>query len=382
MPNLQDDLKNAAKLYLQNFILLFTAALLVFLGSIASLGLLAGPLLMGLIALSIRVQHGEKASLSILLIHLPRTIPCLAPMIIAFLIFLMSIPIHHIPIIGLIWIVGAYPLVILGTVLSLGFIVEHAMSIRYALKRSMALIMEDPMKAWINSAPYSAISASGIAFTRWVTVSSPTMIPRLIRLALIVLPFPLAILGFAALCRSYLNQKPTLIIIKKSALQIAGIILALLIAIGALFQINEKPKNNPSLHNSRPIPKRIAAAQRSPNPRNRRAHIIPNSSLPRYSGVLPQGFPEDIPIHPKAKAGADWDHFRFNKGKSLTVFPVDDAPDKVFAYYCAILEAEGWSIHAYPQQSLPHIAFNKPGRRGTLTVRNDQTIAQVYIRLE
>lgn len=365
------ELHSSLKLYSQNFLLLLTACTLVLLGSIFSLGIFAGPLWMGLITLCQQLQWGEKGSLSVILHHLPRTVPCLAPTACALLIGLIGIPICHIPILGFLWIIGIYPLVLLGALLALGFIIHQDLSVEYALKRTLAIIMINPAKAWVSSAIPCGIALTGVALSRWLAFSTLTFVPGLIFFFLSILPVPLAALGLTTLYKSWISQKPTVVFVKKATLQIAVITLAILIIIGFIFQAVDKPKNLPEKDSLKTSSRRI-----------KNAKLSVGKTFPRFNGPLPKGFPSDIPVHPKAKTGSHLDYFRFSQGQSLTVFPVAERAEKVFAYYRSILKAEGWSIRAYPQEPLENIVFRKPGRQGILTIRRDQGSSQVYIRLE
>lgn len=151
-------LQKSIDLYLKNLGLLFITGLVVAILSIVTVGILAGPLIGGLIILILKLERGDKPEFNEIFAHFDKFIPTL---LITIVYMLISMIIGIIPVIGLIVGIIAGPAINLIYAVAIAFAVEKNIEPLEAIKRGYSCFMTNPGLNWVYSLVIGVLSGVG-----------------------------------------------------------------------------------------------------------------------------------------------------------------------------------------------------------------------------
>ena len=159
--DIQQNLRRIFELYFKNFLVLFISTLLTLILSCLSLGILAGPLLGGLILICLKLLRGEETDFKEIFSHFDQFLPTLIITILSGLVsFLISI-IGAIPIVGWVFSLAVSPALFLVSLMAIAFVVDENLNLREAINKSVKSFLTDPPMVWIYSLILGILSSLG-----------------------------------------------------------------------------------------------------------------------------------------------------------------------------------------------------------------------------
>jgi len=161
-------------LYTKNFVTLFSACLVTGILAAVTAGILAGPLIGGVMILGLKLSRGEKGEFGEIFNHFDQFIPTLIVTLILLVTSLILRALIFIPVLGLIVNLLVGPGLGLVYFLAIGFIVDRRMEPAEALKRSLDYFLAAPAPLWIYSLVTGIMAGIGaIIFIIGVFLTAP-----------------------------------------------------------------------------------------------------------------------------------------------------------------------------------------------------------------
>ena len=145
------NIKQGFQIYLKNFGLLVLASAIAGVITLVSFGVLAGPIIGGLLLLGLKLIHGEKGELKEIFAHFDQFLPTLVATLILWAASLVFYIIGIIPLIGWITNLVVSPVLFMLYFLTNGFIVEQKMEPIQAIKRSIDCFAAEWLQLWLYS---------------------------------------------------------------------------------------------------------------------------------------------------------------------------------------------------------------------------------------
>lgn len=207
-----NNLQKSFDLYFKNFGLLCLAGLIVGVIAAVTFGILAGPLVGGMLVLSLKLLRGEKGELNEIFAHFNQFATTLAATLLFGVVWLIVWVISVIPFIG--WMINIIVGPALGMLyfLTIGFIVDQKMKPWEAFRRSIDCFATEPLFLWIYALICGILAGIG----------------AIIFGIGIILTLPLGIVGFAIAYRQLSVKEVPPFKTGKQLLQIGGIALGVL----------------------------------------------------------------------------------------------------------------------------------------------------------
>jgi hypothetical protein len=207
-----NNLQKSFDLYLKNFGVLFLACLIAGIIATVTFGILAGPLVGGVLVLCLKLLRGEKGELNEIFTHFDQYVPALVATLMLWAAWLIVWVISMLPFIG--WIINIVVGPALGLLyfLTIGFVVDQKMKPWEALHRSIDCCATEPLLLWIYALICGILAGIGaIIFGIGV-----------------ILTLPFGIVGFTIVYQQLSTKEASPFKPEKQVLQIAGITLAVL----------------------------------------------------------------------------------------------------------------------------------------------------------
>ena len=372
--DIQQNLRRIFELYFKNFLVLFISTLLTLILSCLSLGILAGPLLGGLILICLKLLRGEETDFKEIFSHFDQFLPTLIITILSGLVsFLISI-IGAIPIVGWVFSLAVSPALFLVSLMAIAFVVDENLNLREAINKSVKSFLTDPPMVWIYSLILGILSSLG-AFLFIVPV---------------VLTAPLGVIGAALAYQVLSLREPGTLKLEKKVIQIGLAILGSLLVLGIIFRFTlglrpsflgrsafYRPKQNFS--------EKLAGKFLS-SMTGEKVEIGRDGSSMTVSGVtfgekLPKDYPRDITLYPKAEIQA---YLGASSGdNSSATFSTKDQSKLVAEFYQRELENKGWSVETSNLGGITLIFFEKEdGRSGSVSITSTEDETTFIIALK
>ncbi|MGE5604252.1 MAG: hypothetical protein ACM3YE_01000 [Bacteroidota bacterium] len=357
------NIQQSFNLYLKNFGLLLLAGLITGAISFVSLGILAGPMIGGILVLGIKLNRGEKGELSEIFAHFDQFLPTLVATLLLWGAGLVFNIIGTIPVIG--WIISLIitPALSILYFLTIGFIVDQKMQPLDAIKRSIDCFAAEPVQLWLYSMVMMILSGIG----------------SIILIVGAILTMPLGMMGMAIVYQQLSVKETPLFKIEKQMLRIAGITLASLLVIGIICMIfgwNSSRNRGAGLASkilSGVTGQKVEIDQKSSK------FKIGNLS---FGSGLPENFPKDIPIYPDAEVGGFMSGKDSELAGSTTTLTSKDSAAEIYDYYIKNLDDKGWNVTSNDLGEMKMINFQKDQRSGVITINPGESQCDILIGIE
>lgn len=349
-------------LYLKNFGTLLLASLIVGAISFVSLGILAGPMISGLLVLGMKLNRGEKGELKEIFSHFHQFLPTLMVTLLLWGAFLVFHIIGTIPLIGWIIKLAVSPVLTIVYFLTIGFIADQKMRPIDALKRSVDCFAAEPVRLWIYSLAIMFLGGIG----------------SIILIVGVILTMPLAILGMSLVYQQLSLKETPLIKLDKQMFRIAGISLAVLLVIGVVSMMFGMGRNSSRNRGAGLASKILSGVTGQKVKIDQKEDKFKIGNLSFGSG-LPENFPKDIPIYPNAEVGG----FMTGKdnelsGSTTTLTSTASASD-IYNYYKTNLENKGWTVTTSDLGDMKMVSFQKEQRSGVVTINPGDSQCDILI---
>ncbi|HHU51453.1 MAG TPA: DUF2627 domain-containing protein [Firmicutes bacterium] len=360
--NLSKNMQQSFSLYQKNFALLVLASLIAGIITLVSLGILAGPMLGGILVLGIKLIRGEKGELSEIFAHFDQFLPTLMATFLLWGAGIVFFIIGSIPLIGWITNLVASPVLFMLYFLAIGFIVEQKLQPIQAIKRGIDCLATEWAQLWLYSLVMMFISGIGsIIFGVGV-----------------ILTIPLGMMGMVLIYQELSEKEPPRFKPEKQMLQKAGIALTALLVIGVVCLMFGFGRNSSSARSTGLTSKILSGITGQNIEIDQKGSRFKIGNLSFGSG-LPENFPKDIPIYPHAEVDG------FISGKddelsgSTTTLTSKDSAVKIYDYYLKSLEDKGWSITPQDLGEIKMISFQKGKRSGVITINPGESQCDILI---
>lgn len=364
--NLVKNVQESFNLYVKNFVLLVLASLIAGVISVVTLGILAGPVIGGLLILGLKMIRGEKGDLNELFAHFDQFLPTLVATLLLWGASIVVYIIGNIPVIG--WIANfvVNPVLFLLYFLTIGFIVEQNRPPLQAIQRSIACFAGEWAQLWLYS--FAMLLIGGIGYFIFLIGA--------------VLTIPFGMIGMTLAYQQLSGKEPVPFKLEKQILQKAGIGLAVLLVIGVICTLfgtgrSSSIRRRTDLGVTSKILSRVTGGQIEIDQKGGRFKIGDLS----FGSGLPENFPKDIPIYPRAEV----DGFIGGKDDKLsgstTILTSKDSAGEIYDYYIKNLENKGWSVTPQDLGEMKMINFQKGNRSGVITINPKETECDILIGL-
>lgn len=356
------NIQQSFNLYRKNFGILLLACLIAGVISFISLGILAGPMIGGVLILGIKLNRGEKGELNEIFAHFDQFLPTLVVTLLLWGAGLVFNIIGIIPVIG--WIINftVSPALAIVYFLAVGFIVDQKMRPIDAIKRGIDYFAAEPVQLWLYSLVMMFLGGIG----------------SIIFFVGVILTMPLAMVGMSIVYQQLSIKETPLFKLDKQMLRIAGISLAALLVIGVVcmaFGLGRHSSRNRGAGLASKILSGITGEKVEIDQKNNKLKIGDLS----FGSGLPENFPKDIPIYPDAEVGG------FMSGKdnelsgSTTTLTSKDSATAIYDYYITNLEDKGWNVTTNDLGEMKLINFQKDNRSGVITINPGESQCDILI---
>jgi hypothetical protein len=362
--NLSKNIQQSLNLYLKNFGILLPACLIASVISIVSLGLLAGPMVGGILALGIKLNRGEKGELNEIFAHFDQFLPALVATLFLWGAGLVFYIIGIIPIIGLIIKLVVGPALSIFYFLTIGFIVDQKMRLWDAFKRSLDCLAAEPAHLWLYSLVMMILSSIG----------------SIILFVGVILTMPIGMMGMVIVYQQLSVKETPLFKMEKQMLRMTGIILATLLAIGVvcmMFGLGRRASRYQGANLASKILSGVTGQKVKIDQKGDKFRIGDLS----FGSGLPENFPKDIPIYPDAEVGGFISGKNNELSGSTTTLTSKDSAADIYDYYIANLEKKGWSINSNDLGEIKMINFQKEQRSGVITINSGESQCDILIAI-
>ncbi len=356
------NLQQSFHLYRQHFGTLLLACLIAGVLAVITFGILAGPLAGGLLALGLKLARGEKGEFKEIFAHFDQFIPALLVTLMLWTAALVIWVITAIPAVG--WIVNLIAGPALGLLywLTIGFVVDQKMKPLEALRRSIDCCAAEPLPLWLYALLTGILGGIG-AVVLGIGV---------------ILTLPFGIVGLTLAYQQLATKEAVPFKPAKKMLQVAGIVVGVLLLAGLAFSVFGFGR-----HASRNAGTDLAS-QIISGATGRKVTIKEQGGRIQIGEVsvgtgLPDNFPKDVPVYPRAVAGGYLGGKNGSLSGSTATFTSQDPVREIRDYYIKNLEAQGWTVKASEIGDLKLIDFQKDSRRGGVTLTPDDSGTSIII---
>jgi MFS family permease len=357
------NIQQSFNLYAKNFVTLLLACLITGIISAVTLGILAGPLIGGVIILGLKLLRGEEAKFNEVFGHFNQFIPTFPVTIMLWAASLAVWVIASIPFIGWIIQIIAGPILGLLYFLAIGFVIDQKMKPVEALQRSIGCFAADPLILWVYSLVMVILAGIG----------------AILLMVGVFLTMPLGMAGLIIAYQQISMKEVPPFKPDKQIIRIAGIVTAVLFIIGItclVFGFGRSAVRNTGAG----LTGKIFKATKEKVQVNQRSQQIKIGNM-SFGAGLPDNFPNDIPIFPNSEIGG------FLGGKdgkisgSTTTFTSKASAGEIHDYYATNLEAKGWTIETSELGDMKMVNFQKGQRKGVITINPGDSKCDILIRI-
>ena len=314
--------------------------------------------------LGIKLIRGEKGELTEIFAHFDQFLPTA---VVTFLLWGASLVFYiigNIPLIGWISKLLVSPVLFLLYFLTVGFIVEQKRQPLPALKHSIAFFVREWKQLWLYSLVMLLVSGIG----------------SIILGVGVLLTIPLGLIGMTLIYQQLAGEEPPSFRPEKQILFKGGIALAALVVIGVVWMMLGIGKNSSSVRSTRFTSKILSGITGQKVEIDRKGDRFKIGGLSFGSG-LPENFPKDIPIYPRAEV----DGFIGGKDDELsgstTILTSNDSAAKIYDYYLKNLTDQGWNVTPQDLGEMKLINFQKDKRSGVITINPQESQCDILIGL-
>lgn len=345
-------------LYSRNFGTLFLGTLIGGFLSVITLGILAGPLTAGMLVLCLKLSRGEKAEWKEIFAHFDQFLPTFLATLLLWaataVVWIMS----SIPLIGWIIQIVASPALGLLYILTIGFIVDQKMQLMNAARRSVDYFAADPLSLWFAALLFGILGSIGVI---------------LFGIG-VILTAPIALVGFTLIYKNLSGRVAIAFNPDKKKLQIAGIVVGVLI-IGGIISLAARPAHKAGMGISGRIFSGITGHKVKMD-RSGENFRIGDVSI---GTSLPDDFPKDIPVYPKAEIGGHLSGGNDEAYSSTTTFSASDDAEEVYKFYMDKLESNGWQTETIQMGDMRIINLSKDNRKAVITINPSGSQTDILI---
>lgn len=360
--DLGKNIKQSFDLYLKNFGILLLACLIAGAISFVSLGILAGPMIGGILILGIKLNRGEKGELNEIFSHFDQFLPALIATLLLWGAGLVFSIIGAIPVIGWIIKLAVSPALFIVYFLAIGFIVDQKMRPVDAIKRSIDCFAAEPAQLWLYSLVMVILVGIG----------------SIILIVGVIITMPLGMMGMSLVYQKLCTKETPLFKLDKRTLRIAGISLAVLLVIGVvsiMFGMGQNSSRNRGAGLASKILSGVTGEKVKIDHKGDKFKI---GNLSFGSG-LPESFPKDIPIYPNAEVGGFMSGKNDELSGSTTTLTSKNSAADIYDYYISNLEDKGWRITTNDLGEIKMINFQKDERSGIITINSGESQCDILI---
>ena len=343
------NLQRSFDVYFKNFGTFFLACLVAGVLSTVTFGILAGPLCAGLMLLGAKLIREEKADWKEIFHHFNLFLPTLILVIMLWAALFMTMLIALVPLIGWIISMAAGPALTLIFMLAVGLVADQKLQPLEAVKQSISYFLSNPLMLWIYSLVIGIIAGIG----------------ALLFIVPVVLSMPIGVVGMSLAYQELSTTAPGPLKIAKRPLRIALITLGVLAVIGVIcftFGFGQIPFKNPSASLAE---KMLGAATGE--------KVQVEKDRVQIGGVkvgagLPQDFPKDFPLYPKAKITGHLGGSNGEENGTVVTLTSDDSAAQIMDYYVSNLQSRGWSVTTSELGEMKMVSFEKAEYNGVVTI--------------
>lgn len=356
------NLQKSFDLYLKNLAVLILACFIAGIIATVTLGIMAGPLVGGLLILGLKLSRGEKEGLKEIFAHFDQFVSTLIATLMFGVAWLILWVISMIPFIGWIISIAVSPALGLLYFLTIGFIVDQKMKPWEALRRSIDCCATEPLLLWIYALICGILAGIG----------------AIIFGIGIILTLPFGIIGFTLVYQQLSVKEAPPFKPEKQVVQIAGITLAVLLIAGLVslaFGFGRTSLQNSSNGIAINIFNK-AIGQKVQIEKSGKKFKFGNLNV----GVgLPDKFPNDIPIYPNAEVGGYLAGKNGALSGSTTTFSSKDTAQNIYDYYVIQLEARGWTVKTNEIGDMKMMNIQKENRKAGITINPSGSKTDILI---
>lgn len=356
------NIQQSFNLYQKNFGVLLLACLIAGAISFVTLGILAGPMIGGILVLGIKLNRGEKGELTEIFSHFDQFFPTLVATLLLWGAGLVFNIIGIIPVIGWIINLAVSPALTIVYFLAIGFIVDQKMQPIEAIKRSIDCFTAEPVQLWLYSSVMMILSGIG----------------SIILFVGVILTIPLGMMGMSIIYQQLSLKETPLFKLDKQIVRTAGISLAALLVIGAVcmtFGLGRKAARNRGDGLASKILSGVTGEKIEINQKSSKFKI---GNLSFGSG-LPENFPKDIPIYPDSEVGGFISGKNDELSGSTTTLTSKDSASEIYNYYITNLEDKGWIVTPNELGEMKLVNFQKDTRSGVITINPGESQCDILI---
>ena len=338
-------IQESLSLYLKNFTLLFLAALVVMAISGISFGILAGPMIAGMLVLCLKVLKNEKAEFNEIFAQFNKFVPTFILFLLSIGVWLILMVIGWIPLLGFLINLAVGPAFWIIFFLAIGFITTKEMQPLDAAKQAFACFMTNPLMIWLYVlvlgliAGVAAFIPSLIFGAIFVLIPFMFFLMPLIWLGLSAVVSPFVFLGMTSAFQELSSKEVAPFKLEKKTLQIVGIVVGALLVLGLcsfFFFTSSIASFNPFGNFGQSRIFNTPFGQVTSDNNGDKITIKTKDGTLSAGAGLPKDFPSDVAIYPEAKPEG---HFG-----GMVTLSTKDAPGQIAAFYEATMAAQGWEI--------------------------------------
>jgi hypothetical protein len=329
------NLKRILLLYRDNLLVLLIATALTFLLSVLSLGLLAGPLVGGLIVLCLKLWQEEETDYKEIFKHFDCFLPTLLITFCSGIIFFLVSIIGAIPLVGRLFTLAVGPALFLLTGLALAFVVEQKLDPLDAIKHSVGVCLTEPIMIWFYSLTIGILGSLG----------------ALLFIFPVILTAPITFLGTTLAYQQLSPRETATLTCGRKEKQIGLAVLAGFFLVGLIFRfaLGYQPAffGRTVFNRQRPSLSERVAGKVLSSVVGEEVKVGRDGSTFSVGGMtigskLPKGYPKDVPIYPRAEIQS---YLGVGNGdNSSATFSSKEQPSTIAAYYERELTANGWEF--------------------------------------
>lgn len=159
--DISKSIQESFELYRRNFGTILLATLISSVGCVISVGILAGPLVGGMLMLCLKLMRGEAAGVGEIFSYFNKFVPTFIIVMALWLTMLIAAGLGKIPVIGYFIHLVIGPAAGIIFVLAVGLVVERNVEPIEALKQAVDSFMTNPLMIWFYSFIISFLSSCG-----------------------------------------------------------------------------------------------------------------------------------------------------------------------------------------------------------------------------
>ncbi len=357
------NLQQSIDLYLKNFVTLLLAGLIAGILSTITLGILAGPLLAGLLTLCLKIIKGDKGEIGDIFSRFDLFLPTFIVTLMLWVAGIAIWIIAAVPVIGWLFMFVASPALSFIYFIAIGLIVGQKKNPMEAVRKSFDYFAADAVKMWVYSLVFGFIGGIGAIFFGIGAF----------------LTMPIMILGFSIAYQQLSSAPVTIFAPDKKNIKIIAIVFGVLIIAGLIsitvgIGLSSKKAGSG-------LASRILSSTTGQNVKiDDSGETITIGNLTMGEGI-PKNFPKDVPIYPKSEVGGHMSGTADGYNGSTITLASKDGVEKVFKFYTKEMKNQGWEYEQIEMGGMKMLNLTKENRKAMITITPNDNTTDILIAI-